>query len=120
MGKNNNIVSVTTHQYHFPSEILLADSPAAYFEFLNNATMRTGIYTLKAGEKEMQTPHTEDELYYVLQGKSSMQVGDTKFEVHEGDCVFVPAHLEHRFVDIIEELKLLVFFSKARVTNEKP
>lgn len=88
-----------------------------YFEFINLATLSAGIYSLPSGATDPQKPHTEDELYYVMAGKSSMLVGKETFQINTGDVIFVPAFLEHRFYDITEELKLLVFFSKAPVEH---
>lgn len=95
--------------------MLKVESGSRYQEFIHNTTLSGGIYSLKAGETDLQNPHTEDELYYVISGSSSMIVGEERFEVRTGDVIFVPAFLEHRFYDINNDLTLLVFFSKAPV-----
>lgn len=102
--------------FHFPEDLLsTGSSQNTYYEYIHTPTLSSGIYTLHAGEKDFQKPHTEDELYYVLSGKSSMYVGDQKFIVRQGDVIFVPANVDHRFYDIVEDLKLLVFFSRAQI-----
>jgi mannose-6-phosphate isomerase-like protein (cupin superfamily) len=42
-----------------------------------------------------------------------MRVGAEDREVGPGSVVFVPARLEHRFHDILEELSIAVFFAPA-------
>lgn len=84
-----------------------------YEEFLRVPTMSAGIYQLNQGDVDRQQPHTEDEIYYVLEGEAEIQVGDQNHEVREGSIIFVEAHLEHRFHSIKKDLKVLVFFSLA-------
>jgi mannose-6-phosphate isomerase-like protein (cupin superfamily) len=104
-----------SRQYLFTRDSLLLKGTDLYSEFLNTPTLSAGIYTLSAGASDPQKPHTEDELYYVIAGKASVQVGENKSPIREGDVVFVPAFMEHRFYEIKEELQLLVFFSKAEI-----
>ena len=85
----------------------------SYLPFLNVKTMHCGIYHLKAGAKDGQSPHTEDEVYYVESGKSKFHMDGEEFDVQPGTILFVPAHKKHYFHEITEDLSLLVFFSKA-------
>jgi mannose-6-phosphate isomerase-like protein (cupin superfamily) len=75
--------------------------------------MSAGIYMLPAGSVDAQTPHGQDELYYVVRGKARMRAGAQDQPLESGTVVFVAAHIEHRFYDIQEELTLLVFFAPA-------
>ncbi len=84
-----------------------------YLEFLRVPAMSAGLYSLRAGEKDNQQPHTEDEIYYVVSGKASFVGGDKEYPVQAGSVLFVEAHLEHRFFDIVEDLNVLVFFAPA-------
>jgi mannose-6-phosphate isomerase-like protein (cupin superfamily) len=85
----------------------------AYLEFLRVASMSAGIYVLTAGSVDAQTPHGQDELYYVVRGKARMRAGAEDRSLESGTVVFVAAHVEHRFYDIQEELVVLVFFAPA-------
>ncbi len=40
-----------------------------YLEFLRVPTLSCGLFTLKAGSTDMQHPHDEDEVYYVVSGR---------------------------------------------------
>jgi mannose-6-phosphate isomerase-like protein (cupin superfamily) len=90
-----------------------AGQASPYLEFLRVPSMSAGIYVLAAGSADLQSPHQQDELYYVIRGRSRMRVGSDDRTVKVGSVVFVAAHAEHRFYDIEEELTVLVFFAPA-------
>ena len=82
-----------------------------YHEFLRQPSMSIGLYVLPAGGVDGQSPHTEDEAYVVLAGRSRFTAGDEMRDVTPGDTIFVPAGVPHRFHDITEELRLIVVFA---------
>src|SRR5437773_1143259 len=84
-----------------------------YEEFLRVPAMSAGLYVLPADAVDGQTPHTEDELYYVLSGKARMVVGPDDIDVKAGSLIFIEAGMDHRFHTIEEELSALVFFAPA-------
>jgi mannose-6-phosphate isomerase-like protein (cupin superfamily) len=84
-----------------------------YHEFLHIPSMSAGVYQLTAGATDPQEPHTEDELYYIVQGQALLKVGDEDILVEPGSLVFVEANIEHRFHTITEDLTVLVFFAPA-------
>jgi mannose-6-phosphate isomerase-like protein (cupin superfamily) len=58
-------------------------------------------------------PHTEDEIYLIIEGKASFQNGNITININKGDILFVGANKEHRFYDVIEDLTTLVIFAPA-------
>ena len=58
-------------------------------------------------------PHTEDEVYYIVSGRSKFHVEGEVANVLPGDVIFVKAHADHRFYDITEDLLIVVFFAPA-------
>lgn len=82
-----------------------------YLPFLNTDKLSTGLYVLPKGATDGQQPHTKDEVYYILSGKGKFLAGEETTEVKEGAVLYVKTLVEHRFFDIEEELKILVFFS---------
>jgi mannose-6-phosphate isomerase-like protein (cupin superfamily) len=90
-----------------------AESGKVYREFLRVPTMSAGLYVLAAGASDLQRPHHEDEMYYVVRGRARFLAGDEDHEVSAGSVLFVAAEVEHRFYDIAEELAVLVFFAPA-------
>jgi mannose-6-phosphate isomerase-like protein (cupin superfamily) len=85
----------------------------AYLPFFKVPSMRMGVYALGAGAEDKQSPHDEDEVYYVLSGRGTLRVESEEHPVQPGSLVFVAAHATHKFHSITEPLEVLVFFSAA-------
>jgi mannose-6-phosphate isomerase-like protein (cupin superfamily) len=94
-------------------EAARAARAALYHEFLRVPDLSAGIYVIEAGGTDPQSPHTEDELYYVIRGRAIVTVGDETRPVIPGSLIFVGAGVAHRFHDIAERLELLVAFGPA-------
>jgi mannose-6-phosphate isomerase-like protein (cupin superfamily) len=94
---------------------VLVDRQAAsgrpYLEFTRSDALSVGLYVLAAGAADGQQPHAEDEVYYVVAGRSRMTVGKETFDVAPGSVIFVEARSPHRFHDITETLQILVVFA---------
>ncbi len=82
-----------------------------YREFVRVPALSCGIYTLPAGAKDLQSPHDEDEVYYIVSGRGRARVGGEVRPVGPGTILFVGATSEHSFFEIEEEITLLVFFA---------
>ena len=90
-----------------------AQSGKLYREFLRVPAMSAGLYVLPAGGTDLQRPHHEDEIYYVVRGRARFKADKEDREVSAGSVIFVAAEVEHRFYDVGEELAVLVFFAPA-------
>jgi mannose-6-phosphate isomerase-like protein (cupin superfamily) len=88
-----------------------------WIEFQRSPDLSTGLYVLDAGEVDEQEPHTEDEIYVCTSGRARFWTPDASCDVGPGTVIFVPAHEEHRFVDITERLTLVVVFGPAEGTR---
>lgn len=86
-------------------------SPTRYHEFLRVPSLSCGVYRLAAGATDMQGPHDEDEVYFVISGRARLRVGDVEHCVQRGTLLYVRATSEHSFFEIEEEMTLLVFFA---------
>jgi len=84
-----------------------------YEEFLRVDSMSAGLYVLEAGAEDPQSPHQQDEIYYVVSGRATVTVAGEDRPVEPGSVVFVAARAEHRFHSIDERLELLVLFAPA-------
>lgn len=82
-----------------------------YVDFLVSDKLSVGLAIWPAGSIDHQRPHLEDEVYYVISGKGKIRVADEDRAVKAGSLVFVAAHVEHRFHDIEEDLRVLVFWA---------
>jgi mannose-6-phosphate isomerase-like protein (cupin superfamily) len=95
-----------------------ADAPPGYTEHLRVPDLSFGTYRLPAGGVDEQTPHTEDEVYVVTAGRGRIITPSGTADVGPGSVIFVPANEEHRFVDITEDLTLLVLFGPAEYARD--
>lgn len=85
-----------------------------YHEFLRAPRLSLGVYVLTAGHPDPQTPHTEDEVYYVVKGKGAITVDGEERPVTAGSMVYVGVGVDHRFHSITEDLTILVLFAPPR------
>jgi mannose-6-phosphate isomerase-like protein (cupin superfamily) len=83
---------------------------APYLEFLRVPALSCGIYHLAAGSEDRQSTHDEDEVYFVLKGRAKIVQNGDGSPISEGSILYVPADSTHQFVEIEEDLSLLVFF----------
>lgn len=101
---------------HFKDTELLESQLAdgvRWREFLRVAHLSCGLYLLPAGGKDEQQPHSEAEVYYVLDGRGEIHVSGEDQPVARGSLVFVAAHEVHYFHSITADLHILVFFAPA-------
>ncbi|WP_061295834.1 cupin domain-containing protein [Herbidospora cretacea] len=84
-----------------------------WVEHLRTPDLSVGTYCIPAGGVDDQSPHTEDEIYVVTSGRARVVASSGEAAVGPGAVVFVPAGEDHRFVDVTEDLTLLVVFGPA-------
>ena len=95
----------------------IAAAGRPYHEVMRTHDLSVGVYVLEAGAVDGQSPHTEDEVYYVVAGRATITVGSEARPVEAGSIVFVDADVPHRFHDIQERLVVLVAFGPAEYTH---
>ncbi|HEV8406284.1 MAG TPA: cupin domain-containing protein [Nitrososphaera sp.] len=99
----------------FELEDLVAqlEKEGGYFiDFLKIRHLEAGIIVLHPGEKDTQEPHQSDELYCIIEGSGSLELGKSKRPVKKGSIIFVPAKMHHRFYDNRENLVVLYIFAE--------
>jgi mannose-6-phosphate isomerase-like protein (cupin superfamily) len=86
-----------------------------YFaDFLNTKSIEAGIIRLRKDQKDTQTTHPLDELYYIIKGDGNINIDGKAHRIHSGSIVFVPSKLSHNFYGNKEELLALYVFSKSK------
>ena len=60
--------------------------------------------------RDVQTPHTRDEVYVVIQGSGSFVNGGVQHPFGPGDVLFVPAGVVHRFEEFTDDFAVWVMF----------
>jgi mannose-6-phosphate isomerase-like protein (cupin superfamily) len=88
-----------------------------WVEHLSAPDLSVGTYSIPSGSIDRQEPHTEDEVYVVLRGRGTLATASATADVAPGTTIYVPAGESHRFVDIIEDLVVLVLFAPAEGTR---
>ncbi|MAS36766.1 MAG: cupin [Anaerolineaceae bacterium] len=96
---------------------MAAQQQTAFNEFFRIPALSLEIYKLPAGGVDGQKPHNEDEAYYVISGKAKIDVEGDVRAVAPGDLIFVAAKAHHKFIDIEEDLTVLVIFAPAFTGN---
>jgi len=83
-------------------------------EFLRTPSLTCGVYHLPAGARDLQAPHLEDEIYFVLSGRARLKVAGREHAVSAGNVLYVRATSQHTFFDIEEDLTLIVVFGQPK------
>jgi mannose-6-phosphate isomerase-like protein (cupin superfamily) len=73
-----------------------------------HGTLKVLLYAPKGSDQ--QIPHDRDEVYVVASGSGRFQLGDSIIGFAPGDVIFVPAGVEHRFVEFGDDLSAWVMF----------
>ena len=90
-----------------------AASGRPYLEFITVPDLSVGLYVLEAGEPDLQQPHTEDEVYYVISGRGRITVGGETGPSSRDRRSSSRPPCRTRFHDITEDRLLLVAFGPA-------
>jgi mannose-6-phosphate isomerase-like protein (cupin superfamily) len=88
-----------------------------FLEYLRMPGLSSAVYHLPVGAKDMQAPHLEDEIYFVISGKANLRIGDDEKDVGPGSILYVRATEDHSFFNITEDLTLLAFFGKSDLSE---
>jgi mannose-6-phosphate isomerase-like protein (cupin superfamily) len=78
------------------------------YEVVHESTgLELGVYVPPVPDP--QSPHAEDEVYVVLESSGAIMIDGVRHELANGDQAFVAANVEHRFVDHVDLVLLVVF-----------
>jgi mannose-6-phosphate isomerase-like protein (cupin superfamily) len=79
-----------------------------FIEVFNKGTLKIELFAPR--ERDLQTPHEQDEIYVIVQGESEFLLGAKRINCKFGDVLFVPAKMEHRFENFSDDFATWVFF----------
>ncbi|GAY12801.1 cupin domain-containing protein [Pseudonocardia sp. N23] len=85
--------------------------PNQYREHVRSRDLSVGTYCIPVGGKDGQHPHGEDEVYLVARGRATLRCEEGEYPVGPGTVVFVQAGERHQFVDVSEDLSIVVVFA---------
>ena len=107
VAPDGSLTTVVTDQQ--PDEQVVLDG-VRYTEFDRRPGLSFGMYWLSAGVNDPQSPHIEDEIYVVVAGRGSIDMAGERHPIEPGSVISIPRHVEHTFVDVTEDLALVVVF----------
>ncbi|HYG00569.1 MAG TPA: cupin domain-containing protein [Candidatus Saccharimonadales bacterium] len=94
------------------SELVRKNDPSAYFlDFLHNDSFEAGILRLLPGQEDVQSPHSADELYFVIEGEGFIKILQNDHKIEKGSCIYVPSNTKHHFHGNGTELVVLYVFN---------
>ena len=59
---------------------------------------------------DTQIPHKQDEIYIIASGNAEFLRNETMISCKTGDALFVPARMEHRFINFSKDFSTWVIF----------
>ena len=62
--------------------------------------------------------HSQDEVFYVIDGQYYFQVGDEKYHLNVGESIFLPRKVPHAWTQVSEKGKMTVTFQPAGKMEE--
>ena len=90
------------------------DNSGYFLDFLHNNSFEVGVLRLNPGQKDTQGRHSEDELYFVAEGKGYINIAEKDYEIRKGSCIFVPSKTKHYFHGNKERLVVLYVFNVSK------
>lgn len=87
---------------------LQAHEGKTFLQLFRHGSMSVEIYQPKGHDP--QQPHLQDEIYVIQSGSGTFQNGAEQYPFGPGDFLFVPAGVEHHFLDFTDDFKTWVIF----------
>jgi hypothetical protein len=87
---------------------LLAQGNSPFLELFKHGTLSLEIY--QPDQVDHQIPHDRDEVYVVVSGSGQFFCNGNTMPFAAGDFLFVPAFVEHRFLDFTPDFATWVLF----------
>ena len=79
-----------------------------FVQAFRHGTMSVEVYA--PTETDIQTPHDQDELYFIHSGRGELVIAGDCHLFEPGTVFFVPAHVEHRFENFSSDFVTWVVF----------
>ena len=86
----------------------LDKSGKLFIDVYSHGSLSVEVY--KPLDLDLQQPHTRDEVYIVISGTGEFFDGTETVLFEPGDFLFVPAGIEHRFLNFTDDFATWVIF----------
>ncbi len=87
---------------------LLEKTNERFVQVIQDGNMKVEYFSPK--HLDRQSPHSKDELYIIISGNSEFLREEEIINCTAGDVLFVPAKMEHRFMNFSEDFATWVVF----------
>ena len=81
---------------------------ARFAEVFAHGSLSAEIFAPRGSDTQQR--HARDEIYVVIAGSGEFVNGESRHTFGPGDFLFVPAGVEHRFVNFTDDLVVWVIF----------
>ncbi len=88
------------------AQLSLIESP--FKTLFEHGALTVEIY--KPEKVDLQQPHTRDEVYIIISGSGEFLNDGKRTTFRQGDFLFVPAGIEHRFENFTDDFSTWVIF----------
>ena len=88
------------------AQLSLIESP--FKTLFEHGTLTVEVY--KPEKVDLQQPHTRDEVYIIISGSGEFLNDGKLTTFSQGDFLFVPAGIEHRFENFTDDFSTWVIF----------
>ncbi len=89
-------------------EELKKESDKPFTLLMKNGSMRIEYFA--PNNIDTQEPHLQDEIYVIASGSSQFSRAGEIINCDKGDVIFVPAKVEHRFINFTNDFGTWVIF----------
>ena len=90
----------------------IKNSNSYFSTFINKNSLATGILILQSDEEDTQTPHDNDEVYFIISGNGFLKINNKDYKVSKNKLFFVEKNMKHFFYGNTRELRVLYFFGR--------
>ncbi|MCE7737503.1 MAG: cupin domain-containing protein [Candidatus Heimdallarchaeota archaeon] len=83
----------------------------SWISIIEEESLETGVFILNPGEIDTQSPHSKDEVYYIIEGNGFLNLDGKDLGVKKGKLFFVRKAIPHLFHGNTMRIKSLYFTS---------
>ncbi len=102
---------MATNSWHLSSgeaAKLLEKENARFVQVMKDGNMKVEYFAPQ--HLDRQNPHSQDELYIIIAGEAEFLRDGESIKCRRGDVIFVPAKMEHRFMNFSKDFATWVIF----------
>ncbi len=96
---------------------VVSPGTAHYVEQYRTGQLSVGTYAIDQDATGAQSVHTEDEVYVVVSGAAVLTTPDGDLPAGRGTVLVVPAGVQHRFINVQRDFRVVVVYAPPERTR---